>query len=187
MSKIIMSVKNVEIIVDDDDYEKLSQFRWGTTNAVGIQRNAARYAYVLPVQKGGQMHRIIMNCPDGMVVDHINHNGLDNRKENLRICTAAQNAYNTRPPHGKRNTKYKGVTETTDYKWRATIKNKSIGVFSSEHAAALAYNREAIKEYGEFAFLNIIDQPEVKVKRKKKEKKDPSHRWMLPKPEVCYV
>lgn len=103
------------------------------------------------------MHRLIMNTPEGMLVDHINHDCLDNRKSNLRICTHAENARNKRPVIG--TSKYKGVYwDKTNKKWEAHIRKgkdvKYLGQFKCEKKAALAYNEKAKELFGEFAYLN---------------------------------
>ena len=98
----------------------------------------------------------------GMVVDHINRIGLDNRKENLRIATRSQNQQNRR---SRRNTssQYKGVSWTKrDKRWQAKIGHKRkvicLGDFTCEHQAALAYNEKATELWGEYALLNEVEQ-----------------------------
>lgn len=88
-------------LIDDEDYEELSQYKWTAHHRAKNTWYAVRYVGKrVDGKRVGvhiQMHRVITNCPDGLVVDHINHNGLDNRKENLRTVTAAVNAGNRRP------------------------------------------------------------------------------------------
>ena len=105
------------------------------------------------------MHRLIMKCPDKWI-DHINNNGLDNRKSNLRIVTASQNAMN-RKKLSNTSSIYKGVGYHIKHgKWQAQIKvNRKIqyiGLFKNEIDAALAYNEAAKRLHGEFAKLNVI-------------------------------
>ena len=106
MQKILLARGKVAL-VDDRDYGYLMQWKWyahKSYDAFYVRRN-------IPVngkEKDKRMHRIIMCVPKGMFVDHINHNTLDNRRENLRICTQSQNSHNavlsTRNSSG-----YKGV------------------------------------------------------------------------------
>lgn len=105
------------------------------------------------------MHRHILGLVtnDERQVDHINHNGLDNRRENIRICTRAQNQANKRQQRG--TSKFKGVFfHTKANKWAACIslagRNIYLGVFEKEHEAALAYDTKATVLFGEFACTN---------------------------------
>ena len=103
-----------------------------------------------------------MNAPKGMVVDHIDGNGLNNRKSNLRICTKAQNVHNSRP-RTNTSSKYKGVFwNKANKKWSATIhkgdKWTYIGGFDDEKEAARAYDRKAAEFFGEFAYLNFPEK-----------------------------
>jgi hypothetical protein len=116
------------------------------------------------------MHRIILKAPKDAHVDHINGDGLDNRKWNLRLCTRSQNLCNSSI---KRNNTsgYKGVRldKWIGYKkWRAYIwtngRQKYIGNFSCKNEAAKAYNETATKYYGEFAKLNIIKGGDIDEK-----------------------
>lgn len=105
------------------------------------------------------LHRFLLNPPDGMVVDHRNGNGLDNRRSNIRICTQAENVRNNRGVAGK-TSQFKGVSFWNGW-WIATItshgKQIRIGQFSTERAAALAYNDAANRLHGEFAYINLLD------------------------------
>lgn len=149
-------------LVDDEDYEYLNQWKW-------YANQRGKYYYARRTLRNEQnkfswitMHRLIMNPPKGMDVDHINHNTLDNRKCNLRVCTRSQNCRNT-TPCGK--SKYLGVYFSY-YKDKSYIhsdilingKKKHLGSFKTEEDAALAYNKTALELYGEYANLNIINQ-----------------------------
>ena len=144
------------------DFEKLKQYNWYTTEGSCKCQYAGRR---LKRDKGKRrlcgMHRAILNAPEGLFVDHINHNGLDNRKANLRIVTLQQNSWNARPAikNGKPK-KYKGVKWDKDkQKWQAKIyiesKLKHLGYFDNEKEAAKAHDSAAKKHRGEYAFLNF--------------------------------
>lgn len=162
----ILTRKNEVILVDDDDYEKLSKFTWYISKG---GKNHGGYGYAISSQRnestGKQyklsMHREIMNAKKGEIVDHINGNKLDNRKENLRIVTPYQNSLNVKKKDGA-SSQYKGVAFSKDMNlWKSSIRVKGkgvhIGYFSNEVACALAYNEYAIKHFGEYAKINNID------------------------------
>ena len=111
------------------------------------------------------MHNMIMQPPKDLRVDHINHNKLDNRRSNLRLCTKQQNQWNRRKVVKNTTSKYKGVCwAKKNNKWQASLefqkdkKRQSIylGQFISEVEAAKAYNEAAIKHFGEFAKINTF-------------------------------
>lgn len=107
------------------------------------------------------LHNLIMNAPKGLVIDHKNHDTLDNRRSNLRICTRAQNNQN-RIYKKPLKYKYKCVSKSNDsrfFKYRIQTKDKRLcfSGFETAKEAALAYNQKAIELFGEFAQLNVID------------------------------
>lgn len=106
------------------------------------------------------IHRVIMNAQKGQLIDHINHDGLDNRRCNLRICTHTQNNINRRKFKGA--SVFKGVSWCTRLnRWRAQIRPSGcsiyLGYFKHEKDAARAYNEKAKEMFGEFACLNNIE------------------------------
>jgi len=137
-------------LVDDEDFEYLSQWKW-----YAYKSNSTFYVEREYIGKAIKMHRLLMNTPNGMLVDHIDHNGLNNQKSNLRNCTHGQNMQNRRP-YGK--SKYKGVIFSQN-RFRAQItlgkRNLYLGRYKSEIEAAKAYDEVAKKHYGEFANLNF--------------------------------
>jgi hypothetical protein len=149
-------------IVDPEDYEELSKYKW---YAVQSPRGfyAVRTVFAKKARGGRKtvgMHRIILKAPEGKFIDHINHNGLDNRKCNLRICTLQQNIWNMRKQRGNCASQYKGVTWRKDIdKWQARVicggKVFSCGHFDDEKTAASAYDKKAKELFGEFAAPNL--------------------------------
>ncbi len=152
-------------IVDPDDFDRLNKNKWHTNTG----RNtcyAVRTAFKDGKRIHTKMHRVIMNAPKHLLVDHINHSGLDNRKANLRTVTIAQNNVN-RAGYKTKNSpsKYKGVYwSKRDKKWQVQIccnyKIITIGQFNDEIQAAKAYDEAAKKFHGEFAVLNFADSPD---------------------------
>lgn len=144
-------------LVDDEDFEVLSGYRW-CARKDGNTFYAMRSIQVNGKQRAVQMHNAIMNEKS---IDHIDHDGLNNQKSNLRVCTRSENMMNM-GKHEKASSIYKGVCFfNRDKKWLAQIKINGkrirLGTFASEIEAAKAYNEKAIEFFREFANLNIID------------------------------
>jgi hypothetical protein len=150
MAEITLSGGYVAL-VDDEDLPMLAAFRWRAMKMHGQDR----YVYVVSgAKKVVAMHRLITGAPKGLVVDHINGNRLDNRKENLRVCTHAQNLMNRA---SKR--KFKGVRLREGGRWQAAIRvggvRHCLGGFETAEEAARAYDDAAVRLHGEFARLNF--------------------------------
>lgn len=158
MKEIVLTRGKVAI-VDDDDFERLNQFKWCFDNVY-----AKRGVYIPETQgtKTLRMHNDILTAPKGMVVDHINLNKLDNRKENLRVVSRQYN--NIHRAKGCRNkTGFVGVQYIPHLKlkkWTAEIRMNGkrfyLGYFHTAIEAAREYNKHALKHFGEYAVLNQI-------------------------------
>jgi hypothetical protein len=163
MREIIISKGHVAL-VDDEDYDNIIHPKWyRTISKYGVYADRARWDSLLHKYIRERMHRVIMNAPKGLQIDHINHNTLDNRKSNLRIVTGTYNLANQRNIKGG-TSKFKGVVwHKKGKKWMARIGKHGLyeylGLFVNEIDAAIAYNTAAIRLYGEFAFLNPIEHP----------------------------
>ena len=146
-------------IVDAADYEWLSKHNW-----LAMVSDNTVYAFRKEKGKVILMHREIMKPRKGEVVDHMNRNGADNRRSNLRNCLNRQNVCNAGPRGG--SSQYCGVSRH-GAKWSASIGYLStrvyIGLFVEEIEAARAHDRMAIMLHGQFAYLNLPDEwPEDK-------------------------
>jgi hypothetical protein len=153
---IIELTKGYSTVVDDDVSAEILQKKYCAIICGGNKV----YAVTNIKGKTKALHRIITNAPKGMVVDHINGDTLDNRKENLRLCLHKENVRNQKL-HPDKLQKYKGVDlMKLRNKYRARIvkdyKNIHIGLFDTPEEAAFAYNEKAKELFGEFAYLNII-------------------------------
>ncbi|MHC4575242.1 MAG: HNH endonuclease [Planctomycetota bacterium] len=148
-------------IVDPEDYTRLNKLRWHvhkaphTCYAVHSLTNGKK----LP-RKNARMHHLVLRTLPGMLPDHINRNGLDNRKANLRLATPAQNIWNRRKFNAPSRSNFKGVDWVQKQKkWRARIlvhgKRIYLGSLQNELDAARAYDQAAKKYHGKFAALNF--------------------------------
>ncbi|HZZ82022.1 MAG TPA: HNH endonuclease [Gemmataceae bacterium] len=161
----------IEVLIDADRLPDLSMFQWVMWE--GNIRSGRHYVACLSPLPGMSgwilpLHRYLVDPPKGMVVDHKNRRPNDNRMRNLRICTHAQNSWNSTPSEGK-SSPYKGVCRVGRKrglkrwwwcKWRASIKKSGkmyvIGMFDKETHAAFAYNLFAERLYGEYAYVNDV-------------------------------
>jgi len=161
MAKEIILTQGKVAIVDNEDYDYLNQFKWYASNKNGkfyVQKK-------ITVSKNKttciSMHRFIMKPNKGMVIDHLDGNPLNNKKNNLRICTHAENMRNSKIRINNKSG-YKGVSyQENSNNYRASIRFNNIkiniGDFIDPIDAARAYNAAALKYHGEFAHLNKID------------------------------
>jgi hypothetical protein len=155
MVKYIKLNRNSQAKVDDKNYEWLNQWEWKLDG----QGYAVRLVWQNNTCVRIAMHRIINHTQKGMVTDHINHDRLDNREDNLRSCTWQQNCQH-RAISKVNKSGIKGVYWNKNLKkWHARIgttiegvyKQKHLGFFSSKNLAAKAYKEAAEIYYGEFA------------------------------------
>lgn len=148
-------------IVDKEDAAWALQFTWRRKRcAIGRTAYANRSLQRNKKQVILSMHRELMGHPEGLEVDHINGNGMDNRRSNLRICCHAQNMVN-RPMSKNNKVGYKGVRWDSDrHKYRAVIRHDGkyywLGSFRTAIEAARAYNDAALTMHGEYAHLNDV-------------------------------
>lgn len=149
--------------VDDDDFDTLSQVRWFADRKAN-HTYAARYNCQVKPKKWVMMHRLLIQAPDDMQVDHIDGNGLNNKRANLRLVTMAENAQNARL---RKDNKcgFRGVHYDTHIRWwRARIgyggKFFHLGIFHSAEEAAQAYDDAARTFHGEYARLNFPGETE---------------------------
>ena len=162
MKKIKLTQRQYAI-VDDADYEELSKYKWHAHR----RKTGIFYALRWSARKKGKRHLIQMSREilglkkgDPRQADHVNHITLDNRRDNIRICTNQQNQQNQKPSLNT-TSQYKGVYWCKQKKrWHARIKinreSKYLGLFTKEKYAAQAYNLAAKRHFGEFALLNKI-------------------------------
>jgi hypothetical protein len=181
MKKIIIESKTYgthEVLLDDEDYDRLNEHKWCVQRDYRSVVDKYKFYVVRSFwpptdskngkrRKSIRMHREITNAPKGKQVDHINGNPLDNRKENLRVCSQQENCMNRRHRTDNRSG-YKGVSYMKKGKdminerskpWRAYIKfnhkQTRLGTYKTKEQAARAYDKKAIELFGEYAHLNF--------------------------------
>jgi hypothetical protein len=157
MKKLPLS-QNKYALVDDADFEWLNQWKWSYVVLESDQEKAIRKEPNTREGKNIYLHRQIMEFPDGEV-DHINRNGLDNQRANLRLATRSQNAAN-RGVQKDSASQLKGVYyDARRSHWIAYAKKDGKRYYGGSHknkeSAAKAYNRLAVQLHGSFAVLNV--------------------------------
>ena len=145
-------------LIDSADFEKVSSRKWCAME----RRKSGEYQAITKIDGHKVlMHRYILDITDARQIDHRNHDALDNRRSNLRICTPGENSHNSRKrsPH-KASSQFKGVYwHKTKQRWRACIvvnyAKIGLGEYRNELDAARAYDSAALKHFGEFAHTNF--------------------------------
>ncbi len=158
MAKSIELTKGLVALVDDEDYIELSKYKWFASSN-RYTHYAIRHLGTLE-RKVIRMHRLIVKAPDGMYVDHIDGNGLNNQRSNLRLATKSQNNHHIVRHRKDTSSIFLGVTfRSRDGVWAAQItknyKKVYVGEFKTQEEAARAYDKKAKELFGEFACLNF--------------------------------
>lgn len=158
MKKIDVSTKkhpNTFVMVDDEDYEGLSKYKWCLSHSKRNKYYVTRSIVI-------KMHHTLIDRIPGMVIDHIDGNTLNLQKSNLRVCSRQENCWNyRRPKKPESQSKYIGVTKGGYKKkpFRAWLthngKTIALGYFETEMEAALAYDKKSKELHGKFANLNF--------------------------------
>ncbi len=153
-------------LVDAIDYERVSRYRW-CVSRVGHQWYAQRRYRGTTIR----MHQFIMNPPKGMIVDHANGNGLDNRRDNLRLCTKLENAWNKkRRKEEGASSEYTGVYRDKRHPGRCYAKIMCdgkitrLGTFATDLEAARARDRKALELFGPYAWLNLPEERDQRLR-----------------------
>lgn len=163
MSILVPLTQGRAALIDECDAGRVLPLRWFAARA-----RDAFYAHRADYASGKhvtvRMHRFILEAPPGVFVDHINGDTLDNRRANLRLCSASENARNQKPRRG--TSRFRGVSfNSRARRWAAVIcagRNHFLGLFTEEEEAARAYDAAAKNLHGAFARLNF---PEVETCR----------------------
>lgn len=149
--------------IDAADRDLVAGHHWYALHG----HNGKVYAYASVTGGSVYMHRLIAGTPEGMETDHVNGDGLDNRRANLRLATPSQNRANMgkprRPDGGRHSSRFKGVAwDKSRGLWRAAItvdgRTTNLGRYVCEAEAARAYDSAAAAAWGEFAWLNFSDE-----------------------------
>jgi len=158
-------------LVDDNDFGRINAHKWHLNNP----RHCCYAERNVPMKNGNgftamRMHREIMNAPDGMEVDHIDGNGLNNQKSNLRLCTHSQNQANRKMQKNNRSG-FRGVSwRKRERRWAAVVsidgKRRYLGYFISIYDAAKARDNVVASHFGDFAKLNFPVTVKIPARKK---------------------
>lgn len=141
--KLIPLTKGYHAMVDDEDYDRVIKYKWVFKKACYAARS------ILGGSNQEMLHNFLVKPPIGFVVDHIDRNGLNCQRSNMRIVTVSQNALNRNKPnkHG-----FRGIRRQNNGRWMAQI---GLGTFATKEEAALAYDKAAKLLHNEYAQLNF--------------------------------
>jgi hypothetical protein len=151
-------------VIDDEDAGLVAGFKWYPMKTKEGKVYAAGWKHLPPGRFFVHLHRLIADARPGEIIDHIDRDPLNCRRNNLRRVTRQQNIWNTGPARKQRTSRYKGVFfcgRAGRFRARIVYNRRQIylGFFDSEEEAARAYNTKAAELFGEFAYLNPV--PEV--------------------------
>lgn len=156
---IIHLTKGFHAVVDVEDFHAVSRHSWYAM--IPKSANRTKYAATRIGNTIVLLHRFITGAPRGKLVDHWNHNGLDDKRMNLRVCSPSQNGGNSRK--ARKNKGFKGVYQSGPHTFLAYIRplrhKIHLGSFRFAEDAARAYDRAARQHWGEFALVNFPEEP----------------------------
>lgn len=169
MTKEVPLTQDKVALVDDEDYDRVCAHRWCFHNIRGYHRAVSRINGELV-----SMADFILGVISGQEVDHINHDTLDNRRENIRPCTRSQNLMNARKRTGQCSSRFKGIWwDKSVERWHAEITVRGnttrVGTSECEIEAAGMYNYAAKKLFGEFAYVNDVDDLEPALVKERRQ------------------
>ena len=149
---LIPLTKGKSAIVDEEDFVRVNQFKWYHNNTRKTKEYARGQLPRAYRKKIIYMHRFIMNPPEGMIIHHINGNGLDNRKSNLYVCSYREHEFVENKHKKHKKSRFRGVSFDKRYgKYRARIRSKEnvlfLGYFDNEADAAREYDKK-LKSFG---------------------------------------
>ena len=147
---------------DSDLFEELNKYKWFKSSNGYVRRTTSEFKFNNKFRTAVCLHNKILNIPKGFVVDHKNKCRIDNTKRNLLICPINLNVHRNSKKLSKTSSKFKGVSlYKSSQKWESEIrvngKRIFLGCYENELDAAKAYNRAALRHYGENAYQNKLD------------------------------
>lgn len=155
-----ISIKNIKILIDDDDFERLSKFKWSLGG--GRTKDKNRYPCVSINGRTNYIHRMVLGLKKGdkRFIDHIDRNTYNNQKSNLRIVSRSQNRCNSDREKSNKSG-YKGIHwRPQNKKWYVQIAENGkvhyLGLYEDLNEAIRIYNEASLKYHGKFGFINNI-------------------------------